>query len=195
MSQPERQTFAVAETAAPANPVPERFLPTDRPDVPTGREVNSDAAWAEFQLLSTQSMKMMTEAAAQALLDAEAAANPAAVSASANDALGMAQPGDIAHGHRLEDVITLAESASRACLKPREWFYLYQLLLNCPRKRQDLPPPPPIEGLAWKSTSATAKKMCFHTHLEWAAGNGILELVASFLQELPEDRWLHLNNQ
>lgn len=166
------------EIAAPAQ-LKETFLPMDRPAAPSGVELNSDAAWEEFQLLSTQTMAAMTEAAAQALVNAEAPAGP-----------------DVEHLDRLQDVTTRIDESQRACPKPREWFYLYQLLLSGAEGRRMAPPPnPPIEGPAWRATSAATKKMCFLSHIKWASEHDLLDAVSSFLDGLPEERWLHLNNQ
>jgi hypothetical protein len=151
----------------------------DRPPASNAVELDSDAAWEEFQLLSTQSMSIVTEETAQARLQAGTAASLSAE-----------------RRRRLHDVTARMESSRRACPKPSEWFYLYQLLLDGAAKRRTDPPPiPPIEGPAWRATSAAAKKMCLQSHIEWAHANGLLEVVASFLDGLPEDRWLHLNNQ
>jgi hypothetical protein len=196
-------TAAKSDAATPAIRVPEIYLATDRPDVPLGTEVNSDAAWTEFQMLSSQSMQAFTGGPADDEEDFgdtggnASSENPSFEPTAFLDALDMELPADHDEQHRDSDidaVIALTEQANRAYPKPQDWLMLYQLLrLERDSASQHFPPPPPIEGAAWLATSAVTKKMCLLSHIEWAANNGVLQLVEAFLRELPEDRWLHID--
>jgi hypothetical protein len=163
----------------------ERFLATDRDEVPMAVETDADTAWAEFQLLSTISMKAFVDNSQQ-----QPPAEPEPV-ATVPAELDIEVPGEKIIGEWTADqVMTLATTDYRVCPKPAEWSHLYLLLLNVTPTGKTFPPRPPIEAPLWKTTSVAVKKMCMLSHIEWAEDIGALELMATFLYELPGDRWL-----
>ena len=164
----------------------ERFLATDRDEVPMAVEIDADAAWAEFQLLSTITMKAFSDSAPEPEEEPEPDFVPT-VFAEVDIELTAEK---IIEGWTSAQIITLATTDSRVCPKPAEWSHLYLLLLNVTPTGKSFPPRPPIEAPLWKTTSVAVKRMCMLSHIEWAEDIGALELMATYLYELPADRWL-----
>lgn len=156
-------------------------------------ETDAETAWAEFQLLSTISMKAFVDKSQEAADSAEASGSPAepeftpTVAASLDIEVAAEK---IIEKWTVDQVVTLATTDNRVCPKPAEWSHLYLLLLNVTPVGKSFPPRPPIEAPLWKTTSVAVKKMCMLSHIEWAQDIGALELMATYLYELPGDRWL-----
>jgi hypothetical protein len=194
----------------------ETFLPTDRSDVPLGTEVDSDDAWTEFQLLSTQTMRVLAEESAlsegqgtatavvtkpeadtqsdtetDTESDTESGADSGfASTASAPLSVDLEFSAPDERECSFEGVVAFARMGDRVCPKRYEWQQLYLLLRQQWVSGQSIPPPPPIEDTAWRNTSFAAKRMCLLAHIEWADNHGALEMVADYLHGLPDDRWL-----
>ncbi len=149
-------------------------------------EIDADAAWAEFQLLSTITMKAFSDSAPEPEEEPEPDFVPT-VFAEVDIELTAEK---IIEGWTSAQIITLATTDSRVCPKPAEWSHLYLLLLNVTPTGKSFPPRPPIEAPLWKTTSVAVKRMCMLSHIEWAEDIGALELMATYLYELPADRWL-----
>jgi len=150
-------------------------------------ETDAETAWAEFQLLSTISMKAFVDSGR---VPPEPPAEPEFTPTIAAG-LDIEVPGEkIIEEWTSEQIITLATTDNRVCPKPPEWSHLYLLLLNVTPEGKAFPPRPPIEAPLWKTTSVAVKKMCMLSHIEWAEDIGALELMATYLYELPADRWL-----
>lgn len=91
-------------------------------------------------------------------------------------------------GLSLDEVVHDALRDGRVCLKPSQWTKLYVLLAQYRSGTARLPPPP-LTGRAWEATPPLAKRMSFHTHLEWASMHGCLAPVAEFIRSQPDDAW------
>jgi hypothetical protein len=92
----------------------------------------------------------------------------------------------------LDRLLTYCKDNGRVCPLPQSWVELYELLPNRRRSGAGWEPPLPLVLAAWNDTPAISKMLRLVEHVEWAAQNGALPQVASFLMGLPEDRWLHL---
>lgn len=91
----------------------------------------------------------------------------------------------------LASLVEFASRSNRVCPKPVNWSRLYAMLLagSADRSKSRIPPPPPIHGTEWAITSSPMKQMWLRDHLEWAERACMLELVSSFLREMPESEW------
>jgi hypothetical protein len=153
-------------------------------------EMDADAAWAEFQLLSTITMKAFSDSAREPQEPAEAPGDPDFVPTVFAEVDIELTAEKIIEGWTSAQIITLATTDNRVCPKPAEWSHLYMLLLNVTPEGKAFPPQPPVEAAIWRTTSVAVKKMCMLSHIQWAEDIGALELMATFLYELPGDRWL-----
>ena len=93
----------------------------------------------------------------------------------------------------LEDILEKAKKNNRICPKPEKWQQLYEMLPNKKRKGVGWEPSLPLILAAWHDTPALAKRLRFREHIEWAESHGCLEQVSSFLHELQEDQWHHID--
>ena len=71
---------------------------------------------------------------------------------------------------------------------------LYDLLTGKRRVGSGWEPALPPSLAAWQDSTAMAKCIGFGEHIEWAASHGALDPVREFLETLPEDQWLHLDD-
>lgn len=145
---------------------PSAFLYDERPAAVAGQEDDSEAAWEQFQRL---------------------------VSHPAHDLEPPvpAKPPVRVPVHTADSVIALAKRGRRICPQPAQWLELFEAMAAARAPQAVLPPLPPVGAQTWSSTSTLAKQMCLHAHIEWAAQNGLLALVADFLEALPETQWHH----
>lgn len=89
-----------------------------------------------------------------------------------------------------EQVMRVARQDGRICPSQEHWVILYSLLHQAAGERGVPPPPLPVMGDAWVSTSAAVKRMAFLHHLEWADQHGLLAAAYAFVTGLPEDSWV-----
>lgn len=144
----------------------EQFLVTDRPAASVPTEDESEVGWAEFQSLVGKDLR---------------------IAPSFHDTDSSSPDFRVAIASMADGLVRFATSAGRVCPMPAEWAALYEVLRS--HDASGSLPPPPIEGIAWTSTSARTKKMCLQVHIEWAADHQALELVERFLHGLPGQRW------
>ena len=94
--------------------------------------------------------------------------------------------------HTVESLVIYCRENNRVCPLPQLWNGLWEMLPNRKRVGADWQPSPPLILAAWHDTPAMLKMLRLAEHIEWAAQNGALESVASFLRELREEDWLHI---
>jgi len=87
----------------------------------------------------------------------------------------------------IEDVLADAQKNNRVCPQPQKWQQLYEMLPDKKQKGAGWEPPLPLILAAWWDTPALSKTLRLREHIEWAESHGVLEQVASFLQELSEE--------
>lgn len=92
----------------------------------------------------------------------------------------------------VEGLVAYRKENGRVCPVPRMWKRLWQMLPNRTRAGNGWNPAPPLILAAWHDTPAILKRLRVAEHIEWAANNGALEVVAKYLRSLPEDPWFHL---
>lgn len=92
----------------------------------------------------------------------------------------------------LPTVLALAAENGRVCPKPSQWSRLYELLPNTRNDGYGSIPSAPLILAAWGESDDGQKIDRLREHLEWAAKNGALERIHSFLASLPENAWHHV---
>jgi hypothetical protein len=92
----------------------------------------------------------------------------------------------------LEEVLLEVQKNNRICPQPQKWLQLYEMLPDKRHKGGGWEPVLPLILAAWWDTPAMLKMLRLREHIEWATANGCLELVSSFLHELAEDQWHHV---
>jgi len=94
----------------------------------------------------------------------------------------------------LEELLEYVQSNGRVCPQPSLWNALWEMLPNRHRKAGDwVPAPPLILGVWWHAT-VLQKLLRLQEHIEYAAAQGVLSEVNSFLRALPESDWAHVND-
>lgn len=126
-------------------------------------ETNSETAWQTFLQLNARQTAAFTETV----------------------------PSTLAHlqlGITVDDVMVEARRFNRICPSEPNWSRLCSLL----RDAVGLEPPPAIGGAEARITSKLAKRIRVRDQVEWAAHNGALQLMATFMGSLSEDQWIHM---
>lgn len=195
---------------APTTRLDDMLFENERAPAPEAQELDSEAAWAEFERLYTQEVQEgvrggapapggPAEGAAADGVGAQAAPPASfevtqplfAPQALASEPAAFPLPGQVLTAH---DVMLEARRFNRVCPRPDAWQRLYDLI---PGKIESGPlrqPNPPLVGDAWNVTSAMPKRMCLRDQVEWAEHHGALEAVMQFLKALPEDQWYHVDD-
>lgn len=93
----------------------------------------------------------------------------------------------------LEEVLAEVQKNKRVCPQPQRWQQLFDMLPDKQRKGSGWKPPAPLILAAWWDTPALSKMLRLREHIEWAASHGYIEEVSSFLRELTEDQWHHID--
>jgi len=94
-----------------------------------------------------------------------------------------------------EEVKTYCMANDRICPMPQLWNKLYQLLKNTKQKSGGgWEPSLPLILQVWYDASAMAKQIRLFEHLQWAEKENQLEEIFSFLKNLKEEEWFHLND-
>jgi hypothetical protein len=95
----------------------------------------------------------------------------------------------------LDEVLAEAQKNKRVCPQPRKWQELYDMLPGKRRKGDGWDPALPLILAAWWDTPALPKMLRLREHLEWAAAQGCLDQVYSYLCALPEVEWHHMEER
>ena len=93
----------------------------------------------------------------------------------------------------LDQALAEATKNNRICPQPRRWQELYEMLRHKQRAGTGWEPSLPLILAAWWDTPALSKMLRLREHLEWAFAHGCLDQVYSFLCQLPEDEWHHID--
>ena len=88
-------------------------------------------------------------------------------------------------------LIAFCRGNKRVCPMPQSWNALFEMLPNRKRTALGWEPPLPLILEAWDGTPGALKTLRLAEHIEWAAEQGALEIIAAYLHALPEDEWLH----
>lgn len=88
----------------------------------------------------------------------------------------------------VDDVMVEARRLNRICPMEPQWSRLCSIL----RDAVGLEPPAAICGAEARSTPKLTKRIRVRDQVEWAAQNGVLQLMAAFVSALPEDQWVHM---
>lgn len=90
-----------------------------------------------------------------------------------------------------QHLIEFVQSEKRVCPKPDLWYKLWGMLPNKQLSASGWSPPLPLILGAWGLSSDWEKRSLVKTHITYAAQNGALEEVATFLLALAEDQWVY----
>ena len=89
---------------------------------------------------------------------------------------------------RLDDVLGEVRRNNRVCPMPTVWVRIHALL---PNKPPHLPAVPATRD-EWSRTPSLQKRARLREHIEWAERHGLLAEVARFIEDLPEEEWVHM---
>jgi hypothetical protein len=81
----------------------------------------------------------------------------------------------------------------RVCPLPKAWQQLWEMLPEKRRAVDAWEPAMPLIGAAGHDAPAMLKMVRLAEHLQWAAKHNALAEVATFLRDLREDEWHHLD--
>lgn len=170
------------------------LFPGDRATAPSALELDNPSAWALFEQGQRRGETQFQETVAST----HAATLPAALDAGTEaqtlaDALPTepVQLPDAVPALSLDDVLALARRRNRACPRPEYWMALTAALRSEPPP-EGLPPlPSPMTG----GGSAMQKRLRLRDQAEWAeaAGPATLQRMHDVLAALPEENWLHFD--
>jgi hypothetical protein len=93
----------------------------------------------------------------------------------------------------VSSVIAYSREGGRVCPQPQLWNALWEILLGRRRVGVGWEPPAPLILAAWDHTSNLEKMLRLTEHIEWADKHGNLAEVVTFLRNLSEADWHHLN--
>ena len=93
----------------------------------------------------------------------------------------------------IEEVLAEVQKNKRVCPQPQRWQQLFDMLPDKQRKGAGWEPSAPLILAAWWDTPALSKMLRLREHIEWAASHDYIEEVSSFLRELAEDQWHHID--
>jgi hypothetical protein len=90
----------------------------------------------------------------------------------------------------VDGLIAYCLQENRVCPMPPKWHDLSERLDgSAPNAKTRVTRP--VILAAWAYTSDFEKRTRLRDQIEWAHGHGLLSLVSSFLEALPESDWLH----
>ena len=95
---------------------------------------------------------------------------------------------------QLQDLTRLCSENGRVCPQPLKWNEMWDMLPNKHRKGFGWEPAVPLILAAWWESSPAAKQERFQFHLKYAAENGALDKIDTFLRGLVEKDWFHGND-
>ena len=102
----------------------------------------------------------------------------------------VAQPSRPVGSVSVDAVLTQARRFNRICPVEAEWLRLQALLTEYGGGHA----PPSMQGAAFRRGLPLAKRIAVREQVEWAAERGCLLQVYAFLEALPEDRWVHMDD-
>lgn len=90
---------------------------------------------------------------------------------------------------KLTALLEYVKSNGQICPQPQQWDELWKMLPDRKRIGQGWQPPLPLILGAWWHTSNLEKMMRLQEHIEYAAENGVLDEIDSYLRKLAPDQW------
>lgn len=97
---------------------------------------------------------------------------------------------------KLDALLAYVQADGRICPKPQRWNKLWEILPDRKQKPSGgWSPPLPLILAAWSHTTGLEKMLRLREHIEYAASNGSLDAVDSFLRELPPEQWHTAGNR
>lgn len=94
---------------------------------------------------------------------------------------------------QFESLLHYCSENGRVCPSPIKWNELWMMLPNRSRRNNSNAPAQPLILAAWHEASDEQKAIRFREHLAWAEKHGGLDGVDTFLRNLSESDWYHLN--
>ncbi|MBV6499026.1 MAG: hypothetical protein CJBNEKGG_01475 [Prosthecobacter sp.] len=92
----------------------------------------------------------------------------------------------------LESLWSYCTAENRLVPQQTPWSELYSNLQHTRQKPSGgWEPPLPLILAAWHHSVPIEKQLRFKEHLEWAAKQGQLDEIGSFLRSLTETQWCH----
>ncbi len=92
----------------------------------------------------------------------------------------------------LDEVLAETRRNRRICPQPKKWSELYELLPYNIRRGYGWETMFPRIQNVWWETPALVKVVRLQEHIEWAAKQGYLDVVYTFLVNLKEEEWQHV---
>ena len=94
------------------------------------------------------------------------------------------------HTETMESLWDYCTANGRAI--PRDWYKLYEMLVNKQQKPSGgWTPSLPLILAAWDVTMPIEKHLRFKEHIEWAHEQRQLDEIGGYLRSLPENQWFH----
>lgn len=93
-------------------------------------------------------------------------------------------------GVSVADVMAQARRFNRICPVEPQWLRLQAMLAECGGSDA----PPAVQGAAFRTMPALAKRAALRDQVEWAADRGCLTQVHDFLRSLSEDNWTYMGD-
>jgi hypothetical protein len=102
----------------------------------------------------------------------------------------VAQPSRPIGGVCVDAVLAQARRFNRICPVEPEWLRLQAILTEC----GGCDAPAAMHGAAFRRAPPLARRSVLREQVEWAAQRRCLAQVHAFLEALPEDRWVHMDD-
>lgn len=175
------------------------YIHGDAIPAPEAVEHDGDSGWALFSEISRQHDARFQPTVPTVRCVKPAGAEPGWASTRPFERGGQVPrrtPAGAAAGQApvsLDAAMLVARRNNRVCPRPQRWAQLAELLPVRRTLRGQQPPPAPVTGVAWSSTPPLTKRLCFRGQIKWAEREGVLEEVMAFMQALPEEDWLHMD--
>lgn len=90
---------------------------------------------------------------------------------------------------QLQGLLRFVQADGRICPQPGRWHELWEMLPDKRRVGYGWQPPLPLILAAWDFATGIEKMLRLRQHIEYAAEEGVLDLVDQFLRNLPQDDW------
>ncbi len=97
--------------------------------------------------------------------------------------------GCVSMAHTLDHLLNYVRAGERICPLPQMWSRLWEMLPGKARVGAGWRPPAPLILAAWHHTNDDEKVQRLREHIEYAASQGCLDPVDTFLRALQEDEW------
>ncbi len=96
---------------------------------------------------------------------------------------------------KLANLFAYIQADGRVCPQPQEWNALWELLPRKERVGGGWRPPLPLILDAWWSSSDGEKQVRLQEHVKYAAAEGVLDTVDSFVRGLRQSQWYTREHQ